>query len=101
MATTTAPTTTFGATESNVSVNSAVRRTRIKARYGNFIGETFAPPVRGQYFTNVTPITGGALCEVPRSTAEDVDKALDAAHSAAPAWGRASATERARALNKI
>src|SRR5919199_5979062 len=101
MAITTEPITTFEATESTVSVNSAVRRTRIKARYGNFIGGTFVPPVRGQYFTNVTPIAGGALCEVPRSTAEDVDKALDAAHAAAPAWGRSSPTERARVLNKI
>src|SRR5919199_1924816 len=101
MAITTEPITTFEATESTVSVNSAVRRTRIKARYGNFIGGTFVPPVRGQYFTNVTPIAGGALCEVPRSTAEDVDKALDAAHAAAPAWGRTSPAERARVLNRI
>ena len=40
-------------------------------------------PGRGQYFTNPTPITGQPLCEVARSTHEDVDKALDAAHAAA------------------
>ena len=43
-------------------------------------------PARGQYFVNPTPITGQPLCEVARSTHEDVDKALDAAHAAAISW---------------
>ena len=41
---------------------------------------------RGQYFVNPTPITGQPLCEVARSTHEDVDQALDAAHAAAISW---------------
>ena len=73
----------------------------IKARYDNWINGRFVPPVRGQYFSNLTPITGQPLCEVARSTAEDVELALDAAHAAAPAWGRMSAAERANILNKI
>ena len=73
----------------------------IKARYDNFIGGRFSPPVRGQYFSNPTPITGQHLCEVARSTFEDVELALDAAHAAAPAWGKTSATVRAAILNKI
>ncbi len=73
----------------------------IKARYDNFIGGQFVPPVRGQYFSNPTPITGQHLCDVARSTFEDVELALDAAHAAAPAWGRMSATQRSIILNKI
>jgi len=73
----------------------------IRARYDNYIGGRFVPPVRGQYFSNPTPITGKPLCDVARSTAEDVELALDAAHAAAPAWGRTSPAERALLLNRI
>jgi aldehyde dehydrogenase len=73
----------------------------IKSRYDNWIDGAFRAPVRGQYFSNPTPITGQHLCDVARSTAEDVELALDAAHKAAPAWGRTSATARAIILNKI
>ena len=58
-----------------------------KPRYENFIGGEYVPPAKGQYFENPTPITGQTFTEVARSTAEDVEKALDAAHAAAPAWG--------------
>jgi aldehyde dehydrogenase len=73
----------------------------IRPRYDNFIGGEWVPPVRGQYFTNLTPLSGRPLCEVARSTAEDVEKALDAAHAAKGAWAKTSPTERARVLNKI
>jgi aldehyde dehydrogenase len=73
----------------------------IRPRYDNFIGGEWVPPVRGQYFTNLTPLTGRPLCEVARSTAEDVEKALDAAHAAKDAWGRISPAERSRVLNKV
>ncbi|MCU1588897.1 MAG: aldehyde dehydrogenase family protein [Frankiales bacterium] len=71
------------------------------ARYDNFIGGKWVPPVKGQYFSNITPVTGKAFCEVARSTAEDVELALDAAHAAKDAWGRTSVTERSNILNKI
>jgi aldehyde dehydrogenase len=72
-----------------------------KSRYGNFINGEFVEPVDGDYFENITPITGQRFCEIPRSNANDIEKALDAAHTAAPAWGKVSVTERANALNKI
>ena len=76
-------------------------KVQIKKRYGNYIGGKWLPPVRGEYFTNLTPVTGAALCEIPRSTAEDIELALDAAHAAKAAWGRTSPAERAVVLNKI
>jgi len=72
-----------------------------KPRYENFIGGEYVPPAKGRYFENPTPVTGETFTEVARSTAEDVEKALDAAHAAAPAWGKTSATERANILNKM
>ena len=72
-----------------------------KSRYENYIGGQWVAPVKGMYFENVTPITGKSFCEVARSTAEDVETALDAAHAAAPAWGKTSPAERAVILNKI
>jgi aldehyde dehydrogenase len=70
-------------------------------RYDNFIGGEWVAPVGGEYFENPTPVTGQTFCEVARSTAADIDKALDAAHAAAPAWGKTSPAERAVILNKI
>ncbi len=58
-------------------------------------------PVKGQYFENPTPITGQPFCEVARSTAEDIELALDAAHAAAPAWGKTPVAQRALVLNRI
>ncbi|MBB3602240.1 aldehyde dehydrogenase [Mycolicibacterium sp. BK556] len=71
------------------------------ARYDNFIGGEWTAPVGGEYFENRTPVTGEVFCEVARSAAADIDLALDAAHAAAPAWGKTSAGERALILNKI
>ncbi|KPY46932.1 Aldehyde dehydrogenase [Pseudomonas syringae pv. rhaphiolepidis] len=72
-----------------------------KERYGNYIGGEFVAPVKGQYFTNTSPVTGKAIAEFPRSTAEDIDKALDAAHAAAAAWGSTSVQARSLVLLKI
>jgi aldehyde dehydrogenase len=72
-----------------------------KARYDNFIGGKFVPPVKGQYFDVVTPITGKPYTQVARSGAEDIDLALDAAHAAADAWGKTDAATRSNVLLKI
>ena len=72
-----------------------------KNRYGNYIGGEFVAPVKGQYFENTSPVNGKLIAEFPRSTAEDIDKALDAAHAAAEAWGRTSVQDRSNVLLKI
>ena len=72
-----------------------------RERYENYIGGQWVAPAKGMYFENVTPVTGKVFCEVARSTAEDIETALDAAHAAAPAWGKTSPAERAVILNKI
>ncbi|MHB8363921.1 MAG: aldehyde dehydrogenase [Vulcanimicrobiaceae bacterium] len=72
-----------------------------RKRYDNFIGGAFVPPAKGQYFANISPIVGHPFTEIARSTAEDIELALDAAHKAREAWGRTSAAERALILNRI
>ena len=72
-----------------------------ESRYEHFIGGEWVAPVKGEYFENVTPITGKAFCEVGRGTSEDIEAALDAAWAAAPSWNSTSPTERAVILNKI
>ncbi|NMG37442.1 aldehyde dehydrogenase family protein [Azoarcus sp. TTM-91] len=76
-------------------------KVQFKSRYDNFINGKWVAPVRGQYFDNVTPVTGKVFCQVARSTEEDITLALDAAHAAADKWGRTSVTERAQVLNRI
>ncbi|YCH19934.1 aldehyde dehydrogenase [Pseudomonas sp. D1-3] len=73
----------------------------LKPRYGNYIGGEFVAPVGGQYFTNTSPVDASAIGEFPRSDAKDIDKALDAAHAAADAWGKTSVQDRALVLLKI
>src|SRR6202012_4264508 len=73
----------------------------VRERYDNFIGGKWVAPKEGRYFDNPSPITGKKLCEVPRSSAADVELALDAAHKARDAWGKTSVQERSRILNKI
>ncbi len=73
----------------------------IKPRYENFIGGKWVPPTKGEYSLNLSPATGLGFTQVPRSSAEDVELALDAAHAAKDKWGATSLAERSRILNKM
>ncbi|MDX1903878.1 MAG: aldehyde dehydrogenase family protein [Thermonemataceae bacterium] len=72
-----------------------------KEQYANYIGGQWVAPVKGQYFENSSPVDGKVFTKIPRSTKEDIELALDAAHSAAPRWNSSSATERSNMLLKI
>lgn len=72
-----------------------------KERYGNYINGQWIAPVKGVYFTNSTPVTGEDFCEIPRSSEEDINLALDAAHAAKDAWAKTSVTARSNILLKI
>jgi len=76
-------------------------KVKFRTRYDNFIGGEFVAPSKKQYFENVTPVTGRPFCEIARSTAEDIERALDAAHGAKEAWGKTSPTDRSNVLLKI
>ncbi|MEU3918609.1 aldehyde dehydrogenase family protein, partial [Streptomyces sp. NPDC029004] len=72
-----------------------------QSRYDHWIGGEYVAPARGQYFENPSPVNGRPFTEIARGTAEDIERALDAAHAAAPAWGRTSAGDRSAVLLKI
>ncbi|WP_405904312.1 aldehyde dehydrogenase [Streptomyces sp. NBC_00656] len=72
-----------------------------ESRYDHWIGGAYVPPARGQYFENPSPVNGRPFTEIARGTEADVERALDAAHAAAPAWGAVSAADRATVLNRI
>jgi aldehyde dehydrogenase len=73
----------------------------VEPRYGHFIGGNWVEPKKGEYFEDISPVTGRAFTEVGRGTVEDIEAALDAAHAAAPAWGKTSLGERSLILNRI
>ncbi|CAH1747614.1 aldehyde dehydrogenase B [Thauera humireducens] len=76
-------------------------KVQYKSRYDNFIGGKWVAPVKGQYFDVVTPISGQKYTQAARSTAEDIELALDAAHAAFPKWGKTDAATRSNVLLKI
>ncbi len=88
-------------TETATAPGTVVTRPTFKPKYDNYIGGEFTPPVDGAYFEVVSPLDGKVFTEVARSNHKDIEKALDAAHAAFPAWSTTSATERANILLKI
>ncbi|MEM7399001.1 MAG: aldehyde dehydrogenase [Pseudomonadota bacterium] len=76
-------------------------RVAVRNRYDNFIGGDWVAPVDGQYFDNISPVTGKSVCQIARSQAADIELALDAAHKAREAWGKTSPAERAGLLLKV
>ncbi|MBE9538938.1 MAG: aldehyde dehydrogenase family protein, partial [Proteobacteria bacterium] len=79
----------------------AFEKPTFKNRYENFIGGEFVAPVKGQYFENTSPVDGQVMCEMPRSTAEDIEAAIDAGEKAFETWGSSSVTERSMMMLKI
>jgi len=73
----------------------------LRDRYDNFIGGRWVAPAKGGYFDNISPTTGQVICKIARSQAEDIERALDAAHAVAEQWGKTPVAARARALNLI
>jgi betaine-aldehyde dehydrogenase len=67
----------------------------------NFIGGQFVDPAEGQTEPVLNPATGEVIAEAPVSTAEDVNRAVEAAREAFGEWGVTTPGERALALLKL
>ncbi|RXG13921.1 aldehyde dehydrogenase family protein [Leeuwenhoekiella aestuarii] len=78
-----------------------IEKPKFKDQYENFIGGKWTSPIKGQYFENVSPVDGANFTKIPRSTAEDIEKAIDAAWAAAPEWNNSAAAYRSNLLLKI
>lgn len=79
----------------------AYTKPQFKSKYDNYIGGEWTAPAKGQYFDNISPVDGTSLTKIARSTAEDIEMAIDAAWKAAPGWNNSSVTERSNLLLKI
>lgn len=84
-----------------VEPNETGSKVEFKSRYENYIGGHWVAPAEGRYFENVSPVNGKSFCEIPRSSALDIDLAIDAAHAAKDGWGKTSVTERSNILLRI
>jgi hypothetical protein len=67
----------------------------------NFIDNEFVVPTSGLYLDNVEPATGHIYGSVPRSNADDVNRAVAAAKTAFVTWKKTTAKERSALLYRI
>src|SRR3989344_6066964 len=87
------------APESDARVN--VWLAEQKRRFGHFINGAWHSPDNGQYLESLNPATGEVLAEVALGNSEDVNKAMEAAQNAFPAWSGLSGHERSKYLYAI
>jgi 1-pyrroline dehydrogenase len=71
------------------------------SKHQNLIGGEWVDSAGGETMEVLNPATGEAIAEVPRATAEDVDRAVQAAKRALPEWLETTPAERAEALLKL
>ena len=95
------PTLSFGAKWSYAPAPESTDHFEVAPRYGLFIDGAFAPAGSGEVFATHNPATTEPLSEVALGDAADVDRAVQAARRAAPAWAKLSGDDRSRYLFRI
>src|SRR5690606_3840705 len=72
-------------------------------KYQNFINGQYVDPLSGQWMETTDPYRGEPWAQVPRSGAEDVDKAVQAAQRAMSSgpWAEMTASARGRLMHKL
>jgi 1-pyrroline dehydrogenase len=69
--------------------------------YKTFMGGEWVDAASGETMDVINPATGETIASVPRCGAEDVDRAVEAAGRALPAWLDATPKERSELLHKL
>ena len=67
-------------------------------KHKNFVGGEWVEAAAGETMPVLNPATGETIAEVPAATAEDVDRAVQAAKRALPEWLETTPGERGREL---
>ena len=67
----------------------------------NYISGKFVEPESGEWLEDLSPATGEKIALIPKSNHHDINKAVDAARKALPAWSSLTNLDRASWLNKI
>jgi acyl-CoA reductase-like NAD-dependent aldehyde dehydrogenase len=70
-------------------------------RYSMLINGEWVQAQSGATSKVINPANGQEIAIVPKGSAEDVERAVQAAHRAAPAWGRTTVTERSKILGRF
>jgi acyl-CoA reductase-like NAD-dependent aldehyde dehydrogenase len=73
----------------------------VTVRHEHFVGGKAVAPVGGRYLSTIDPRTRAAGDQIAAGTAEDVDKAVDAAGAAQPGWAHATGAERSEVLHAV
>ncbi len=71
------------------------------SKHQNFVGGEWVDAAGGETMEVLNPATGETIAEVPRSSADDVDRAVQAAKRALPEWLETTPGERAEMLLKL
>lgn len=69
--------------------------------FQNFIGGEWVDPASGETFESTSPATGDSIGSFPKSNAEDVDRAVDAAKAAFEEWRLVPAPKRGEILYRF
>jgi 1-pyrroline dehydrogenase len=72
-----------------------------KTSYQAFIGGGWADSASGETMEVIAPATGEVIAEVPNCSAEDVDRAVEAAKAALPDWLDKTPKDRSELLHKL
>jgi 1-pyrroline dehydrogenase len=71
------------------------------SQHKNFVGGEWVESGGGETMEVLNPATGEVIAEVQRSTAEDADRAVEAAKAALPEWLDSTPGERSELLHKL
>jgi len=71
------------------------------SKHQNLVGGEWVDAAGGETMEVLNPATGETIAEVPRASAEDVDRAVQAAKKALPEWLETTPGERAELLLKL
>src|SRR5256885_8484398 len=71
------------------------------SKHQNFVGGEWVDAAGGETMEVLNPATGETIAEVPRGTADDVERAVQAARKALPEWLETTPGERAEVLLKL
>jgi aminomuconate-semialdehyde/2-hydroxymuconate-6-semialdehyde dehydrogenase len=67
----------------------------------NYINGELVAPAKGKYLDNYNPSTGKVYSQIPDSDEEDVQKAVEAAKKAFPAWSKMPKEERSKWIMRL
>lgn len=76
-------------------------RLRVMEKILNYIGGTFVEPIGGAWLDVHEPATGAVYARAPDSSAEDVERAYQAAQGAFEGWSCTPAQERSDCLRRL